>query len=175
MAKMTKEELAAQLDGWEYHNDFPKELLQAAKESKLLIIYGGSDDLVCFAGAFQDEADASDGGTILLSKQGIPTNRCADENCPYDVENRKEAIKYGVIKKIDVYWCGKCRDKKMDELAYGMLGKPTWCYDMEAFEGKFAAFDIFDTEGDDREYYCLAAVLDLNAVWPSRSYESLVM
>ena len=172
---MTKEELAAELNGRERRDDFPRELLQAAKESNLLIIYGSSDDLVCFAGAITDEDDACNGGTIHLSKKGIPKSDCEDENCPYYAAWLKKSIKSGGVRKIDVYWCGWCGDKEMDSLAYGMLDKPTWCYDCESLNGKFATFDIFDSEGNEREYYCRAVVIDLREVWPPLSYEQLVM
>lgn len=172
---MTKEELAAQLNGCERRDGFSKELLKTAQENKLVIIYGGSDDLVCFAGAISDEAGADNGGTIFLSKQGVPESDCASDECPYYKKWLKLALETGKVKKIDVYWCGRCQNEKMDSLAYAMLGKPTWCYDCESLKEKFSTFDIFDTECGEREYYCRAVVLDLDELWPYPSYEQLVM
>ena len=172
---MTKEELAARLNGCERRDDFPKELIEAARENNLVIIYGASDDLVCFAGAITDEADASDGGTFFLSKKGIPESDCTSDECPYYKRWLKQSIQSGRVKKVDVYWCGLRRGEPMPHDMYEKIGKPTWSYVCTQFHGQFATFDIFDTEGDDRDYFCRAVVIDLDQIWPPLSYEQMVM
>ena len=54
---MTKKELAEKLNGTEYagYRIFSREIVQQAKESGLVIVYGASDDLMEFEGAFEDD------------------------------------------------------------------------------------------------------------------------
>ena len=47
-----------------YANGIPKKLIAEAKENNLVIISGGSDDLVELRGAIYDESGAWDGGTL---------------------------------------------------------------------------------------------------------------
>lgn len=61
---MTKEELAAVLNGRQYREVPNLKDTQLAKENNLLIVYGASDDLCEFAGAIDDEFDCYDGGEI---------------------------------------------------------------------------------------------------------------
>ncbi len=162
----TKESLAVKLNGCEYRDVFSEELWELAKHNRLVVIHGASDDLVLLSGAIDDEADAYDGGTVMLCRTGIPRNRCEDENCPYNAENLKEALKYEAVRVIKVYWCGKCNQEKMDAVKYAALGKPTWCYDTSI---PHATFDMFDTSGDEREYYCRGIIIDLDEAWPRKS------
>jgi len=68
---LTKEELAARLNGIEYPTDIPKELLADAKASGLVIVYGASDDLMEFDGAMTDEVGAFDESEMSLDAEGL--------------------------------------------------------------------------------------------------------
>ncbi len=70
---MTKKELAEKLNGTEYagYRIFSKGILQEAKESGLVIVYGASDDLMEFEGAFEDEGSCYDGGTVYFDRNGV--------------------------------------------------------------------------------------------------------
>lgn len=61
---MTKEKLAAMLDGKQYREAPNSKVIQLAKDNNLLIVYGASDDLCEFSGAIDDEFDCFDGGEI---------------------------------------------------------------------------------------------------------------
>lgn len=61
---MTKEELAAILDGRQYCKETSFEIEQLAKDNNLLIVFGASDDLCEFRGAIYDEFGCYDGGEI---------------------------------------------------------------------------------------------------------------
>lgn len=61
---MTKEELAAKLDGRQYQEVPDGNDTHYAKDNNLLIVYGASDDLCEFVGAINDEFDCFDGGEI---------------------------------------------------------------------------------------------------------------
>ena len=52
---MTKEELAALLDGNEYRREITKELELEARKSGLVVLFGASDDLLEVRGAIDDE------------------------------------------------------------------------------------------------------------------------
>jgi hypothetical protein len=68
---MTKESLAAQLSGREYGKEITKAEAAQAKEAGLLVIFGASDDLLEFRGAFDDEIGAYDGTTCQVSASGV--------------------------------------------------------------------------------------------------------
>lgn len=68
---MTKEDLAAKLDGMPHDPTFPAELLQQAKVDRLVIVYGASDDLIEFRGALLDEELVYGGGDVLIDGRGV--------------------------------------------------------------------------------------------------------
>ena len=70
---MTKKELAEKLNGTEYagYRIFSREIVQQAKESGLVIVYGASDDLMEFEGAFEDEGGCFCGGTVYFDRNGV--------------------------------------------------------------------------------------------------------
>lgn len=45
-----------------------------AKENGFVIVYGCSDDLMEFEGAFDDEADCVEGGKVFIDKEGVCNN-----------------------------------------------------------------------------------------------------
>ena len=54
--RMTKEELARILDGCEYGEEMTDARREIALQSRLVVVYGASDDLTEFDGAIRDEA-----------------------------------------------------------------------------------------------------------------------
>ena len=62
---MTKEELAALLNGMEYGQEFEDKaglgVMTEGQDDRLVIIYGQSDDLLEFSGAINEELGAWDG------------------------------------------------------------------------------------------------------------------
>lgn len=54
MKEMTKERLAKLLDGNEYLEEMTKALEQAARENRLLVLFGQSDDLIEMRGVIHD-------------------------------------------------------------------------------------------------------------------------
>jgi len=67
---MTKEELAAMLNGRQYRDETTPEIESLAKENGLCIAFGASDDLLEFRGTVYDEAGAFGGTVVYLSKKG---------------------------------------------------------------------------------------------------------
>lgn len=68
---MTKEELAAKLDGREYGGEITREEERAAAAAGLVVAFGASDDLAEFRGAVNDEFYPGDGGRIGVYSSGI--------------------------------------------------------------------------------------------------------
>jgi len=133
---MTKEDLAKVLDGRKYTEEITCEEEQQARKSGLVVVFGASDDLVEFHGAIYDEAGGYDGALVSLTKEGLPQNKCDDQDCPYFAKS------LDVMPKIKVIW---------DKDGY------SWKY-----EAPFpvAEFDI--VEG--KEKYCRGIVFDLDSI-----------
>ena len=78
---MTKEELAAKLNGNEYLDEISAELEAEAKASGLLVIFGASDDLMEFRGVVHDECGAYESTTALIDANGLlPTREDIDDD-----------------------------------------------------------------------------------------------
>lgn len=96
---MTKEEFAKELDGVEYAQETKdKSLIQQAKRSGLVMVYGASDDLVEFDGAIYDECYCYDSVQIFVCHNGNSfkpvTDISHDCDCEYcGFENMKESAK----------------------------------------------------------------------------------
>ena len=166
---LTKEDLAAKLNGIEYRDSIPEELLETAKKNKLVILHGASDDLVELLGAITEEHGID--SVIRLSRNGVPESDCVDENCPYHRRWLKAALKRGEVREIRIFWGGESGNETMDAAKYAELGKPTWCFETEMAH---STFDMFDTYGEDREFFCRGIVIDLDE-WFSLNYTQIVM
>jgi hypothetical protein len=68
---MTKEQLAALLNGRQYRNEITADEEAQAKAAGLLVIFGSSDDLVEFMGATYDDIGAYGGTTFRLCPEGL--------------------------------------------------------------------------------------------------------
>lgn len=85
---MTKEEFAALITGREYRKEITRAEAAQAKAAGLLVIYGASDDLLEFDGAFRDELGAYNGTTARFHAGGtLP----AWEDLDKDDESEAEA------------------------------------------------------------------------------------
>ena len=84
---MTKEELAALINGREYRQELTKAEAAQAKAAGLLVIYGASDDLLEFDGAFSDEVGAYNGTTAMIHASGVlPSWEALDKEEMQDVK-----------------------------------------------------------------------------------------
>ena len=168
---LTKEQLAALLDGGEYRAGISKEIGKTAKENNLVIITGASDDLIELHGAIHEEIGAT--VNIFLTRKGVPVSDCDEgDDCPYFKKWKTTALKQGSIKEIEVYWDGECGRKTLSPEEYAALGKPTWCFKTTL---PHAVFSMYDTEGDDRDFFCRGMVIDLDEVFPPLNYTSMMM
>ncbi len=135
---MTALELAKSLTGRKYDHEITSDEAHEAAQHGLVVVYGYSDDNVEFAGAIDDEVGCYDGGTILLTKDGIlDTPDCGRDDCPY-FEIAKRAAKV-----IDAKW--------NDE------GGPCWSFKTDI---PHETFEIFD----DGELFCVGIVFSMEAL-----------
>lgn len=96
---MTKEELAAKLNGREYRDELTTEEAAEAKAAGLVVVYGYSDDNMEFEGAIRDEIGCYEGGTAYLTSAGILVNDCDDDECPHFKKLKAKAA------TIEALWC----------------------------------------------------------------------
>src|SRR5438093_1057650 len=104
---MTKETLAAQLNGREMGDEIKDAEEKAAKNARLLIIFGTSDNLCELRGAVNDEADSE---AIYVSRDGRLLPEIDDDDArvlkSYDVLSVVEARRGDAI-KIKTLWCAE--------------------------------------------------------------------
>jgi hypothetical protein len=136
---MTKEELAAKLNGIEYpaHRTITADLIQSAKDAVLVILYGASDDLMEFDGAVREEIGCYSGGTAFVDADGVlPDRDCldGDDEITEYVQRQKSA------KPIEALWC--------KEDGY------SWTYKTGI---PHATFEVME----DGEHYCRGIVFSL--------------
>ena len=95
---MTKEQLAAQLNGREYPLRLSAKDQLQARNNGLVIVYGASDDLCEFDGAISDECGAP--GDIFVTRAGVLElhDDCDCKFCGY-----KTAVARAT--KIEAFWC----------------------------------------------------------------------
>jgi hypothetical protein len=136
---MTKEELAAKLNGREYGNEVSKEECQEAALNKLVIVYGSSDDLMEFEGAIYNEVGAYNGTTVRVFDTDIL--RSWDSVC--DDRDEHECEQYfkdkAKAKEIKAIWCDR---------GY------SWIYETEI---PHATFEIME----DGDKYCRGIVFSM--------------
>lgn len=139
---MTKEELAKALDGKEYRKEISSDLLTAAKESGLVIIYGHSDDLMELEGAIEDEGGCYNGGKFLIDTYGLLPDfeDVEDDEEEAEIYFKRKAS----AKKLEAVWCAK--------------DQPAWTYKTKI---PHATFNVIEGDGD-TEVQCRGIVFNVS-------------
>lgn len=135
--RLTKESLAAALNGGRYPFELTKDQIKQAKAAGLIIIYGHSDDLMEFAGAIDDEIGVEDGGTAYLDRNGVLDR----SQCESDEEIADYTIRKRKSRSIEALWCEE--------------GDYSWTYRTEI---PHSTFEIADEDGFP---YCRGIVIDI--------------
>jgi len=137
---MTKEELAARLHGTQYpfSRNAPKGIFEQARAAGLVIVYGASDDLMEFDGAFRDELGCYDGGTALVDAKGLLDRSQIDDD-------DDEAICAFVLRK---------RAARSIEAIWNQEGY-SWIYRTDI---PHATFEVME----ESEKYCRGLVFSIN-------------
>jgi hypothetical protein len=134
-SQMSKEELAKLLNGREYPNEITYLERAQAKEQGLVVLIGGSDDLACFHGAIEDEADCVGGGDIFVMPGGV-LEAHDDCDCKFcGIKDAKEKAR-----KVEAVW---------DEEGY------SWVYKTDI---PHASFDVMEDGGK----YCRGIVFSIS-------------
>lgn len=131
---MTKEQLAAKLDGREYGNEITDAEEKQAQASGLVVVFGYSDDNVEFRGCIVDEYGCYGGGSVLVTKDGLVAS---DHDCNCDCCGHAALVKRS--KQIDAVW---------DYDGY------SWIYKTDI---PHATFEILE----DGEKYCRGIVFEM--------------
>ena len=134
---MTKEQLAERLDGRKYGCEITLEDRGLAEKNGLIIVFGGSDDLMLLDGAERDEVGVYSGGTAYFNKKGLFSSECEEDDCPYA---EKELAK---CKTITALWCPTTGG--------------SWAYETDI---PHATFKIYE----DGELYCTGIVFEVAAL-----------
>ena len=100
---MDAKKLAAQLDMSEFPLRISSELAAKAKAAGLVIVYGASDDLIEFEGAFRDEGYVIDGGKVRVDVEGLLPATADDLDT--DEERARYYYRGGRSKTIEALWC----------------------------------------------------------------------
>ncbi len=94
---MTKETLAALLNGREYRDEITAQEEAEAKDAGLVVLFGASDDLAEFRGAICDEAGCGgDEDRILIDAKG---ELQPWEDARHDLDSEEEVLEYFERKK----------------------------------------------------------------------------
>lgn len=141
---MTKEELAAKLNGREYTNEITKQEESQAKDSRLVVIFGASDDLCELRGAIYDELGAYKEAMLFIAIDGTLLPEIEDDDM--DVLKKYGALvaiqrMHDQATKVRAYWCA--------------TEEYSWTYETKA---PHSTFDVMDG----KEKYCRGIILDLN-------------
>ena len=132
---MTKEELAARLNGREYGSEISADEEKAAKAAGLVVLFGASDDLAELRGAINDEAGCYDGGDIRIIDGELFEE--PDCDCKWAQEASAAAEKRSAL--IEALWS---------------QGEWSWTYSTKI---PHATFDVME----DGEPYCRGIVFAL--------------
>lgn len=165
--EMTKEELAAKLDGKDYWDEITSDLISAANRNNLLLIHGNDRYEVVLDGSIKDEVYAYEGGIFHLNRQGVLESHCAND-CPVFKRYVDQSVVAGEFIRIKAWWCGRFGSEDMDPIYYKKIGKPAWCFESEALRNKHAIFTVGERQdyADDVKYFSRGLVLDLDELFP---------
>lgn len=132
---MNLKEFANILNGKQYeYPQFTEKEIQIAKDNNFVIVYGASDDLMEFDGAFTDEGNCFDGGTVWFNEKQVIDD---------DVATTED-------KCIEALWCD---DNATDENGNII----TWTYKTNIPHETFMIYE-------EDKAYCRGLVFELNKI-----------
>jgi hypothetical protein len=144
---MTKEELAAAINGREYGKELTAAEELKAQQEGLLIVFGASDDLCELRGAIRDEVPAYNGCTVLINEDGELLQPLEDDDL--DVLRR-----YRVLHALR---CEREHAAKIQATFGDSSSEYSWVLSTEL---PHATFDIVE----DGEKFCRGIVVDLKEI-----------
>jgi hypothetical protein len=141
-----RDEIAASLNGIQNPRNriLPADIAAMAKREGVLVVYGASDDLMEFEGAFHDEFDCYEGGTAWIHAGGILTKEEIDLDDDDDSELLLYAQRKAAARTIRAIW---------DSEGY------SWTYKTDI---PHVTFDMME----DGEKYCRGIVFNVADIDP---------
>lgn len=140
MSEITKQ-IAKMIDGSQYGSEVTKEIVELAKSNNVVIVFGGSDDLMEFRGSIDDEIRCFEGGTAYITAD----KELLDEDCLADCSKCKYLAKIlESCTQIKALWCET-------------LSNCSWTYKTTIPHETFSIWE-------DDEQYCIGIVFSLNDI-----------
>ncbi len=140
----TLEEIKTICNGIKYNRDVPKEAKELAKENNIIIIVGGSDDLMYCYGA--------DSYLTEYEEHGEGWDGCDLAKDASDKKLRKEAKQLG----LKIFWCGSISETGETLKDYNTEESGAFSYTVK--EGiKSLDFKVME----DDEVYCTGKIIEL--------------
>lgn len=140
---MTKEDLAALLNGRQYRSEITDAEEAQAKAAGLLVIFGASDDLVEFRGVVNDEIGAYNGTTFRLCPEGLLPDWPDEVDEGWDESEAEDYFRRKALGFVEF-------EALWDEGGYSWVIQPSQSFPI-------AAFSILE-DGDN---YCRGIVIDM--------------
>lgn len=143
---ITKETLADRLHGAKIgEEDYDNQIITDAKENGLLIVFGESDDLCEFRGAFEDECSPDDKGRMPFLRSGKAFDPDAVAAALETLADEL-GLTVPMPETLDItaHWCKPAPDGRT----------PSWHYQTSL---PHATFDVMEAG----ELYCIGMVIDL--------------
>jgi hypothetical protein len=127
---LTKEALAAMLNGRQYGKEISKLESARAKSAGLVVVFGYSDDNVEFRGAIDDEIGAYNGTTLRITPLGLLPEWDVD-----DMSDEQDA---------EAYFLKKHAGYQEIEACWASEGDYSWTFKTEI---PHAPFEVLEDEG----------------------------
>lgn len=134
---LTVAEAAALIQGNEYREEVSRELKRRLAKSRLVAVYGASDDLVELEGYINDEYYLGEQIPLWSGGKSAPKNRCEETECPYFHDLLKSASYY-----IEGVWDAD----------------PDWVWTFKTNIPNIVHFDIYE----DSEPFCRGFVFSID-------------
>lgn len=133
---LTKEELAARLEGREYGEEITDDEAIEAASAGLIVVFGASDDLIEFRGAIDGEEGAP--GTVWIDANGIQT-LCEDDFYLLIREPENEDAMRELAAKIQA---------RLAALPITAERRSRWSYETEIPAARFSVMEGGEPYGD---------------------------
>ena len=142
------EQIKELCDGIEYNRDVPDEAKKIAKENGIVIIVGGSDDLMYCYGTdsfltnYCEHSNGWDGEDLTILKGNKPL--------------KKEAQQLG----LKIWWCGKIKESGESKENYSVNESGAFSYSVNP-EIEHLEFKVVEDLKDPNDIYCTGIIIKL--------------
>lgn len=148
------EEIYKLVNGIEYSRDIPELAKEFAKENNLLVIVGGSDDLMYCYGAKSFLVDYQEHGYGWDGTDFSEYKNMDKED--YDTDAIFEIEQLG----LEIYWCGRIKGTNKNIENYDTDKQGAFSYKVK--DGiNFKDFTVYENANDKDDVYCTGIIIEL--------------